>query len=520
MSLQRIGVRRHPCAAWLDLEPGLAGRLFPSGHAATDDVLHRRAEHLSAWRPSPGFPALIARVAREHGPEAAVLLMRVRSGEPVVLTGQQPAFGGGPLFVWLKAWTAIVQAEQASRRLGKPVHALFWIAGDDSDLDESRSLSDPLLRRLHDPFDLPHGPARRPVGGIPFDPARRDAVAAAMAADWPASGLPDLVRSSQNLSGLMAANLRAWFGDRLIVVDAAWPEVRSAAAPVYGAFAASPSGIHADLSAGMARARAAGLAVSLSSWPDKLRLFRWSEDTRERLVETPGGWRAGEFRWTDKELLSAIESAPHEFSHDVASRPFAAEAAFPVLAHVLGPGEFSYFACLGPIASRLGTPLAPVLPRASATILPPGPWELAHEAGWDPSLAAAPAFASLSETLLAKRLPRSGLWPKLWGDARADYLGILGGGGDGAELEGFGRHLAAFESKLLRSRIRGSAPDHREDLDALRRLAVLSGLGGLQERSWSPWALQHHLGEPRLFSWLQQAVEADARDHLVLEVRT
>jgi hypothetical protein len=514
MSLHTLAHRPHPCAPWLDLDPALARRMFPAGHAATSDILRAREEHLASWTPASGFPSLVARAAREHGPEAAVLLMRVRSGEPVVLTGQQPSFGGGPLFVWLKAWTAIVQAQRASRMLGRPVHALFWIAGDDSDLDESRSLSDPLLRRLHDPFALPHGPGRTPAGSLPFDLPRRDAIADTLAADWPSSGLPDLVRSSRNLSELMAASLRAWFGDRLIVVDAAWPEVRGMASSVYRTFAATPDGIHADLSAGMARARAAGLPVSLSSWPDKLRVFHMAGESRVRITRSAGGWEAGPASWNDRDLLSAIEDNPQEFSHDVASRPYAAEAAFPVLAHVLGPGEFAYFACLGPLGSRLQAPLAPVLPRASATILPQGPWPLAREAGWDP------AFASLAHTLLAGRLPRSGLWPKLWADARADYLGILSAGEPSSALEALNLRLAAFEARYMRSRVGASAPDHQADLDQLRKLSLLAGQGGLQERTWSPWALQHHLDQPRLFTWLEDALDPESTHHQVLEVRS
>lgn len=493
--------------------------MFPAGQLATPDILRAREDHLASWRPAPGFPSLVARAAREHGPEAAVLLMRVRSGEPVVLTGQQPSFGGGPLFVWLKAWTAIAQAQRASLVLGRPVHALFWIAGDDSDLDESRSLSDPLLRRLHDPFALPHGPGRAPAGALPFDLSRRDAIADTLAADWPSSGFPELVRSSRNLSELMAASLRAWFGDRLIVVDAAWPEVRAMASSVYRAFAAAPEGIHADLSAGMARARAAGLPVSLSSWPDKLRLFHLADASRVRITRSASGWEAGPARWGERDLLAAIEDAPHEFSHDVASRPFAAEAAFPVLAHVLGPGEFAYFACLGPLGSRLQAPLAPALPRASSTILPQGPWPLAREAGWDPASGPAPAFAPLAHNLLAGRLPRSGLWPKLWADARADYLGILSSGEPTAALDALNTRLAAFEARYMRSRVAASAPDHQADLDRLRRLALLAGQGGLQERTWSPWALQHHLERPRLFTWLEDALDPTSPHHQVLEVR-
>lgn len=455
---------------------------------------------------------------REQGPGPAAMLSGVGAGDPVVLTGQQPSFAGGPLFVWLKAWTAVAQAERASHLLGRPVRALFWIAGDDSDLLEMRGLSDPLLRRVFDSHGPGAGETRVPAGPLPIPPGRRAALAAEIASVWTDSVLPALVGESPDLSTLMLSCLRRWFGDRLLVVDAAWSETRRCAGDVYRVFAREPAGIHGELSAGIATARAAGLPVSIRSWPDRLRLFRVSERGRLRVFHDGSAWTDGAERWTDSDLQDALGRDPAGFSHDVVSRPFAAEAAFPVLAHVLGPGEFAYFATLGPLSSRLGA-LAPVLPRASATLLPEGPWPLAREAGWDPVRDRAPAFGALSHALLAARTPGEGLWPKLWSDARADYLGILGEGAieDGA-LAALSRRLDAFEARWRRSRIRSVATAHRDDLESLRRLALIAGEGGLQERLWSPWALEHHLGDPSLLHRLESALDPMQTAHAVWEV--
>lgn len=481
-------------------------------------TLEARCRRLDSWKVPDGYAALVARVRREQGDKAAAALEEVGRGVPVVFTGQQPSLAGGPMFVWLKAWTAIAHAERASRVLGRPVRALFWIAGDDSDLLEVRGLRDPVLRRTFDS----HGPdvpdARLPVGAIPIPEDHRRILAESFADAWPDSALPGLVRVASDLSTLMASCLKCWFGDRILVVDAAWPEIRRAAFPAYIDFLRQASTVHGALSVGMERARAAGLATSIRTWPDRLRLFHLSERGRARVVADGDRWTDGVASWTESDIVAELGSAPESFSHDVVSRPFACETAFPVLAHVLGPGECAYFACLGPLSSLLERPLAPVLPRASATLLPEGPWPLATEAGWDPAADRPPSFRNLSDSLLASRTHGHGLWPKLWSDARSDYLDILGGGTRSAELEAFSNRLAAFETRWRRSRIRGSAAEHRDDLESLRRLAAIAGEGGLQERAWSPWALEHHLGSPRLLAALEELSDPVEMRHVVWAV--
>lgn len=518
MRLRRTGAWNHPCAPWIDVHPDTSRRLFPGGFGASEANLQERGRLLKDWKAPNGFSLLVDRLRREQGPAAAQELERVGAGEPVVLTGQQPSFAGGPMFVWLKAWSAVAHAERASQLLGRPVRALFWIAGDDSDLAEVRSTSDPLARKIfdsHPPHVLDN---RQPAGTLPFDPAHRDAVADEIGSVWIDSALPAMVRSASDLSALMLSCLRRWFGDRLLVIDAAWPETRVAGSEVYRKFASSVSGVHSELSVGIERARAAGLPVSIRTWPDRLRLFHLSERGRVRIAAEGDGWTDGVETWTDSSLLEALGRDGASFSHDVVSRPFAAEAVFPVLAHVLGPGECAYFACLGPLSSRMGS-LAPVLPRASATLLPAGPWPLAEEARWNPLGGHPPAFRTLSDALLSARTPNEGLWPKLWADARADYIGTLANGAaDPTALDGLSRNLEAFEARWRRVRIRATAPVHASDLDELRRLVAIAGEGGLQERLWSPWALEHHLGDPSLLHRLEDALDPVDTGHAVFEI--
>jgi len=471
------------------------------------------------WKPSETM-GLQQRVADGQGKAAAQSLGQILSGvAPVVLTGQQPGLAGGPLFVWLKAHAAIVHAERMSASLGLPVRALFWVAGDDSDLAEVRYLTDPVSGSLLDSHAGESG-AQRSVGDLAFPDLK--GLSEWVDAAWPLSGLHSILQlKPADLSSLMVACLRHWFGDRLVIVDARWPELRTLAHRTYRTFGRSPEGIHKALSAGMAAATEAGLKVAIRSWPDKLRLFRLGEDGARRRISMADGHLSDGAEWTVsvKSLPSVLDREPDRFSHDVVSRPFAAEEIFPVAAHVLGPGEFAYFACMGPLSQKIGAPLAPALPRASCTILPPGPWELAKVAGWDPAARSSGAWDPLKKTFLQAKHPEERLWVKTWADARADYLDQLSGAETEPALESLGRKLANFEKRLHDNRVRAFASRHVQELSELKRLWSLTGSGGLQERSVSPWALEHHLGQPELLGRLSEAMDPDEPVHVVWEAR-
>lgn len=525
MTLHRVGAYQHPCLPWTSLSPAVAANLLPGGHDASLPVIRRRLAHLETWKPAREWKPsetvkLQQRVADGQGKSVAQSLGQILSGAgPVVLTGQQPGFAGGPLFVWLKAHTAILHAERLSSQLGIPVRAVFWVAGDDSDLAEVRYLSDlPNGRTVDSHPGIRSG--IQPVGDLPFP--GMSLLADQVARMWPYSGLSALLANgAPDLSSLMITCLRHWFGDRLVVVDARWSEVRSLALRTYRTFSRPPQATHKALQTGMEAAAAVGLPVAIRSWPDRLRLFRLGEDGMRRRLSMQDGKYSDGAGWeaSIKSFPTLLEQEIDRFSHDVVSRPFAAEEIFPVLAHVLGPGEFAYFACLGPLSQKIGAPLAPVLARASCTILPAGPWPEAKTAQWNPASQPAGAWDPMKMEFLQAKHPESNLWARSWADARADYLDQLSGGRGDPAIDAIRHKLGAFEARWRQSRLLDLASTHGRELTSLRRLWTLSGAGSLQERVMSPWALEHHLEQPELLRRLSEAIDPDDWKHVVWEAR-
>lgn len=521
--LARIGTWDHPCLPWL--EPGHdRAALFPGGVGLDGESLRRRLDHLSGHRPPAGLDAVLARAQGVSGPGAARSIARLRAGAPVVLTGQQPVLGGGPFFVWLKAAAAILFAERAEALLGRPVVPVFWVAGDDADIEECRYLSDAIVGRTlrFEGLDdgLPH-----PVGARAFAPSEAEFLAREVEGLWPGSGLPDLLRGRTGISDAFAAVLRRWFEERgLVVVDAGWPELRAASAPVYARFAADPVGVHQALSVGIERATSAGLPVSIGSWPERARLFHFGPRGRQRLVLTESGWFAGAERVCgSRELAEAVLASPERFGHDVISRPFAAESLLPVAGHVLGPGEFGYFATLGPLSIELARPLSPVAPRLSCTLLPAGASAQAAAAGWNPAERPPRSFRAIESVLLERLYPGEAVRDG-WATARSAYLRALTEPVDGIAALGdstrrIERVLGRLEDQQYRLLQRARRGRHSAKLAGLSALWRLAGAGALQERSLGYWALGHHLRHPGFDAELLDLLDPLDPIHPVLEVQ-
>lgn len=502
MKLATLATREHPCAPWLSLTESVQAELFPGG--VGEDALDW-ALRWSELRERPvKVPELPAEILAELAPQTRAAWEKIRSGAPVVMTGQQPVLGGGPHFIWLKAAGAIAAAKRASEVLGREVVPLFWIAGDDSDLPEVSSLPDPLAGETLEARFLP-APAGHSVGDLAFAAGEDERLAQAMRRLWPGTRAASIQRASTGLSEALRRSLEHWFPDSgLAIVDAAWPGMRASLASGYAVFARHHQAIDQALAQGIEAAKSAGLPVSLRSLPGKIRLFSWVDGVRTRLdaPEDPEG------------LAQTILESPEAYSHDAVSRIFAAERAFPVLGHVLGPGEFAYVACLGRIQERIGWRIGRAIPRPSLTLLPPEAVEAAELAGFGLEGKGPARPRALELEFLRRRHPEVAAVGRFWNEARSSYLEAIGEGGDSA----LGRRLADLEARKLSRRLLEKGAEHPQEMARLRELWTWLGAGSLQERTWPTWAIEASLGRGAQEAVLDLLREYDNSCHLILGV--
>ena len=156
----------------------------------------------------------------------------------MVVTGQQVGYLGGPLFTLLKAYHTTRLAAELEQRLGMPVLPLFWLEGEDHDLEEVRSApyltSSGELRALR--FEPEREIAGFEVGRYAVDgSAHIDELAAALDSRSE-SGLELLRRAYRDttLSDAMGKLLAETLGPRgLLIVEGMEPELKRMAMPLW-----------------------------------------------------------------------------------------------------------------------------------------------------------------------------------------------------------------------------------------------------------------------------------------------
>jgi len=363
----------------------MAGSSFPALSGPWLEQLRLQALRLPAHGAAQ---QLVAALRQEPGqsPRAARL---ADTGTVAVVTGQQPAVGGGPLYTLIKAAHAIALAERLSRD-GQPCVAVFWCASEDHDLGEAGH-ADCVLRS---------GRVARFAPGLGGGHASlRFRPAAAWHAGWLAHlrthlgpGLGEAFLTAQaplpdeGLGAWLNRLLGAVFGEGLLRVESfrlrgLWTDMARRALRAWPVEA-----LHAQ----RARLLSDGAVDAFGELPQAP--FFADEVQGRRKLTTP-------------DAAELLERDPGLLSPGAAIRPILQQAALPAVAYVGGDGELAYHAFLTPLYAALGAPAPLLVPRLH-TVLAPS-WLARALAAWQvevPDLirqAQAPTLAMVQEPATA-----------------------------------------------------------------------------------------------------------------------
>src|SRR6266404_697892 len=182
--------------------------------------------------------AVLERQNRGWGASAATLanLDRLRAGAAAVVTGQQVALFGGPVFSLYKALTAVRVAEEFTRR-GHAAVPIFWLASEDHDFAEVASVRLPDERGLLHRIDVASpAPQEAPVGARQLGPPIESAVVRARELLGDGALLAECYSPEATWASAFARLFLQWFADfGLIVVDPSDPELHRIGAPMFQA---------------------------------------------------------------------------------------------------------------------------------------------------------------------------------------------------------------------------------------------------------------------------------------------
>lgn len=299
----------------------------------------------------------------------------------VVIAGQQAGVLMGPLYTIHKALSVIQTANKLQAELGEKVVPVFWIAGEDHDLEEINHVFLPHTRGTPSKLKLSFGvKGKRSASMVPI---KRE-VAGRFVEDFFAAHpetehtqeLRQLVEETldQSTSAVewFARLMVHFFGKYgLVLVESSSPYLRMLEKPVFHSIIEQNEQIHHLLSSAQRALLEAGYATQLDLDEHSAHLFIYEHDERLLLERHQEGFRTkdGRHSYTKSELLEILDTAPERFSANVVSRPLAQEYLFPTLAFLGGPGEIGYWAYYKSLFAELGLELPLILPRTSITLL-------------------------------------------------------------------------------------------------------------------------------------------------------
>jgi bacillithiol biosynthesis cysteine-adding enzyme BshC len=336
-----------------------------------------------APRPLAAVAEALARQQDERGaPRAAERARSLTAKDAVaIVTGQQPVLFGGPLFVLYKALAAIVVAERLQAQRGTPVVPVFWVASDDHDFAEIRSVS--VLDEQGALRMVRYAPAREPSGQPasqvlledtigPLVDELRGALPGGLHRDAVIEKVAACYRPGVSLGHAFAHLVSSVFPD-LVVLDPSDPALKTHMSPVMSRELSegSPSSRLA-LEAGE-RLLAAGYHQQVPLRDGFFNLFVVIDGERRALAVRDG---AVEVRGLGREIplaeaLRRLEARPADWSPGVLLRPLAQDLMLPTLAYVGGPAEVAYHAQIGPSYGHFGVARPILFPRPSVTIIEP-----------------------------------------------------------------------------------------------------------------------------------------------------
>jgi bacillithiol biosynthesis cysteine-adding enzyme BshC len=335
--------------------------------------------------------AVLERQNRAWGASRETLdnITRFRAGASAVVTGQQVALFGGPLFSIYKALTAIKLATEFTHS-GQECVPVFWLATEDHDLAEVNHVTLLGAEGLLVPFATEaHGPEDAPMNAVRFTPEveARAEEAARLLGDSEAAGfLRQSYRAGETLGGAFARLFSRLFQHSgVILIDASDPELHAVAESVYRAAIVAASDLDDALLERGRELEAAGYHAQVKVTPSSTLLFSIKDGRRVPVHRANGDFTIGGERLGQRELLQRISERPAEFSANVLLRPVVEDYLLPTMAYVGGPAEIAYFAQAAVVYEELLGRVTPILPRLSATLVEPRIQRLLERYGISPA---------------------------------------------------------------------------------------------------------------------------------------
>jgi len=352
-------------------------------HFSSTDSFKDRAAYLSDH--SVDRPAL-SDVIRSYmkvlpfSEKVELHLQELEKDAYVVIGGQQAGLLTGPLYSIHKAISVILLAKQQRAQLNHPVIPVFWIAGEDHDLDEINSTYSPNNGSVQKHIYTDRSNRKKMAFETILDHDKLQSFIQTIFKQTIETvhtrklleKIKIVASESKTFSEFFTKVMHDFFANEgLLLIDAAYGPLRRYESPYFVQMIEQSEDISKLVVDQEQLFSEAGYGEPIGTSKDNSNLFFVNEGERF-LLKKQGEWfinEQGDYRFTKDELIDIAIEHPERLSNNVVTRPLMQEMVFPVLAFVGGTSELAYWGTFKSIFEHMKMELPVILPRLSLTLV-------------------------------------------------------------------------------------------------------------------------------------------------------
>jgi bacillithiol biosynthesis cysteine-adding enzyme BshC len=259
-----------------------------------------------------------------------------------VCTGHQLCLFTGPLYFIYKIISAIRVAEEQSKKTGRKIIPVYWMASEDHDFEEISSVN--LYGKTVSWKENAGGAAGR---------LKTDSLSSVLAEikllmgeNEPVDNLFRLFsqayRPGRTIAQATRELVHELFKGKILVIDPDDSRLKKFFIPVFQKDIFENA---AEKYVSETATKLDTLQYSIQVNPRKINVFYLGENFRERIEEKEGKYHVlnSSLSFSKEELQKEIEAHPEKFSPNVILRPMYQQVILPNIAYVGGPGEIAYW---------------------------------------------------------------------------------------------------------------------------------------------------------------------------------
>ena len=296
----------------------------------------------------------------------------------VVIAGQQAGLLTGPLYTIHKVISILQLAKEKEESLGVKVVPVFWIAGEDHDMDEINHTFVAKNKKMKKTIFYDRNPKKASASESELSVEDCRNWIEEIFKTYPETNftkdvlkfVDDALKKSNTYVDFFAHLITKIFANSgLILVDSHHPELRKLEIPFFKRIISKYKEVQKGLRNQQEVIKELGYKPIIETKSHAVHIFMEIDNERVLLEEHQGKFvgKDGAHSFSYEELIEEMERNPARFSNNVVTRPLMQEYVFPTLAFIGGPGELAYWSELQQVFHTVGFQMPPVVPRLTIT---------------------------------------------------------------------------------------------------------------------------------------------------------